>query len=400
MILLTLAVIEGLSFGGVMWLTKKGVFYKPERPHDRQEFSKAYQKYLAIRDENLGWPSPSSFGKDEYDKSGSRMIPSFPDETNPCVSLYGDSFTFGAEVTAEKTWSNVLSQLLGCRVSNFGVGGYGTDQAYLRFQLNAADSSSTVILGYLVENIARNVNQYRLLFYFLPEQYMYGLKPRFILDEKGELKLIKLPKFSEQEFLEMTENPGQSLPYEYFVPGGKFVNWAPRFPYTAAILGFMNHNRFRARLSGKPRYAEFYNPDHSSQALQVTVKILEAFQTEAKKRGKKSLVLIIPSGLEFRYYRKKGVWLYQTLVNELAKREVEFLDAGPMILDRLQGRDACDLFTNHCKGHFNEEGNRLLASILHSYLTPLDFQTTVIARRPTPALQKTYGAVLTADLFK
>ena len=369
MILFTCLVIEALSFATGMWLAKKGVFYKPERSRDYQKFVQAYQKYLSLRDENLGWPSPSTFGHGDYDKIGSRIIPSFPDETNSCVSLYGDSFTFGAEVSHEEAWGNVLSQNLGCRVSNFGVGGYGTDQAYLRFQLNTADSSPTVILGYMVENIARNVNQYRFLFYPLGGEYMYGLKPRFILGEQGKLRLIKLPKFSEREFLEMTEDPGKYLPYEYFVPGGKFVSRGPKFPYTLSLLSLANHSRLRAKLSGKPRYAEFYDPRHSSGAFQVTVGILEAFQEEAKKRGKKPLVLIIPYSAELRYYRKKGVWLYQGLVEELRRRGVEFLDAGPPIMEYLGPRDECELFFNACRGHLNKEGNQVLARVVHSYLT-------------------------------
>ena len=31
-------------------------------------------------------------------------------------------------------WVEQLSRKLGCRVANYGVSGYGTDQAYVRFQ--------------------------------------------------------------------------------------------------------------------------------------------------------------------------------------------------------------------------------------------------------------------------
>jgi len=65
--------------------------------------------------------------------------------------LYGDSFTEGSGVDPEHAWSNVLSQLLHCRVANFGVSGYGTDQAYMRFLNNQRDPARVVVLGFLSE---------------------------------------------------------------------------------------------------------------------------------------------------------------------------------------------------------------------------------------------------------
>jgi hypothetical protein len=94
------------------------------------------------------------------DKIGSRYVPEFPDpdKYQACVSLYGDSFTWGDEVDDVHAWGNVLSKLLHCRVSNFGVGGYGTDQAYMRFHYNKNDKPKLVILGFYTENIQRNVS--------------------------------------------------------------------------------------------------------------------------------------------------------------------------------------------------------------------------------------------------
>ena len=84
----------------------------------------------------------------DVDETGSRIIPAYPDPNRfpACVSLYGDSVTWAAEVDNEHAWSNVLSLLLGCRVANYGGGGYGADQAYLRFKLNSRDKSKVVII--------------------------------------------------------------------------------------------------------------------------------------------------------------------------------------------------------------------------------------------------------------
>jgi hypothetical protein len=45
-------------------------------------------------------------------------------------------------------------------VSDYGVSGYGADQAYLRFR-RVPDEAPVVILGIFGEGVIRNVNQYR-----------------------------------------------------------------------------------------------------------------------------------------------------------------------------------------------------------------------------------------------
>ena len=52
-----------------------------------------------------------------------------------CGSAFGDSMTHGDEVTDDEAWLHRLSERLGCNVQNFGVGGYGLDQAALRYEL-------------------------------------------------------------------------------------------------------------------------------------------------------------------------------------------------------------------------------------------------------------------------
>lgn len=155
MFLIIVFFVEGSSYIIVeRYLVKKGIIYKPP-------LNDNYKNYYLNRDPLLGWPYLDSIVKQERDSSGSRIIPSYPDPSDQaCVSLYGDSFTWGHQVVNEFAWSNILSKLLNCRVSNFGVNGYGTDQAYLRFKHNDVDKAKIVILGYLSENIVRNVTQF------------------------------------------------------------------------------------------------------------------------------------------------------------------------------------------------------------------------------------------------
>ena len=118
---------ELMGFAAGKFLAHSHLLYDPPRAEN-------YATYLRDRDPVVGWPSRSSIGSGEIDRSGSRIVPRFPDPAIPsCAALFGDSFTWGSETAPEHAYGNVLSGLMGCRVANYGVPGYGTDQAYLRY---------------------------------------------------------------------------------------------------------------------------------------------------------------------------------------------------------------------------------------------------------------------------
>jgi hypothetical protein len=145
--------------------------------------------YLANRDPVLGWPTMSQLASSMHDESGARPNPSIPYPAEPCVAAFGDSFIYSTEATDEQAWSNRLSELLDCRVANFGVGGYGTDQAYLRMQKLGFGPARVVFIGFFPSNIARNVNRARGWL-----RATGGLlpKPRFLATEEG-VALARLP---------------------------------------------------------------------------------------------------------------------------------------------------------------------------------------------------------------
>lgn len=362
-----LLLLELCSYTASVFLLKRGIFYTPLKISPDE-----YSKYLDKRDELLGWPSPGDFKTSyeyPYDKSGSRFTPAYPDPDKypSCLSLYGDSFTYGGGRRHEEVWGNFLSQLLKCRVANYGVGGYGTDQAYLRFRKNIDDKSQIVILGISPENILRNVNQYRMLLY-RHELQKFALKPRFIINSDGELELIPLPKIGYEEFLQTVNFPESNLKYEYFLPGGKSGILKLKFPCTLSLVKALLRNfHIKAEIRGIPWYKEFYEMGHPSNGLMVTFSIINEFYIDAKRLHKRPVILIIPTGLDLVYYNKSKKWTYENLVSLLKKNKIEFIDAGPKIIEYLKNRNPCELFYI-CKAHYNPEGERLLAEIVFAYL--------------------------------
>ena len=355
LLLFTALSCELLSWGGGRYLASRGLFYRACPPGP-------LGAYLARRDPVLGWVAAA----DETDGTGSRLVPAFPDPSvETCVSIYGDSFAWSEEVGPEDAWGNVLAQSAGCRVANYGVPSYGSDQAYLRYARNETDRAPVVILTHLSENILRNVNRLRSL---LSPTRLCSFKPRFVIGAAGDLVLVPLvtPR-SDQELEERLARP-ESLENEYFAPGGPARVTPLTFPYTASIVRVLSNYRVRAALAGETAHAAFYGPDHPSGGLAVTAAIARAFQREATARGAAPVVIVIPLAADFASRKKTGRWDYAPLLEELDCAGIPRLDAGERFLAALGGSEPCTLYTRCSGGHFNKEANRMLGEFVHAFL--------------------------------
>ena len=324
--------------------------------------TETYEGYMARHNRRLGWNSL----RENVDAEGSRPIPAFydPKRTTSCVSLYGDSFIEGFGVADELAWSNVLSGLLNCRVANYGVSGYGTDQAYLRFLDNHKDQAHVVILGFLSENLMRNVNQLRNL---ISSSTACSLKPRFVVNDQGQLTLVPIPPLTKKEYDDLKRTPELILTHEFFLPGGLSGYQKMAFPYTWGLIKLFPI-LYKNLVLHRPTYYDFYQPGHPSQAVEVTVGIMEEFSRDARKRGKQPLVLIIPTHFDVAHYRKVGKWVYQPLIDILVKKRLAFIDVGPKFVQYVGNANVETLYSPKTQNHLNERGNWLLAQTVYDYL--------------------------------
>lgn len=333
-----------------------------------------YEEYLEIRDDVLGWPATNGNKKHGLDEIGARISPAFPDvQSKSCIAVFGDSFTFGDEVEADAAWANVLAQKVNCRINNFGINGYGSDQAFLRYTNFQHDTSKIVILSHLSENIIRNVNQYRDLLFWGGG---YAFKPRFILDQKDQLSHVNIPTISSDDYKSFLQNPNKFLPHEYFRLKGDVGIVKFKFPYSFNLVRAFSHiriqNKFLKMKTGfyKPTYADFYQPDHPSKGLHVTKEILKQFTILAKQRGQTPVLTIIPTSSDLDYFRNTDQWTFQPLLDQLQQEGLAVLNIGEKLMEKHSDKDVCDLFVN-CSGHYNEPGNRILADIFQEHLLDL-----------------------------
>ncbi|MGI9292112.1 MAG: hypothetical protein ACR2QG_12660 [Gammaproteobacteria bacterium] len=373
LLVMNLAFLEVISFSIGNWFIPNRVIFNPSFSDEAiDKLLRSYEKYLEIRDPITGWPLKDRIGDPEkrlqerYDEIGSRYIPAFKDPSihKACVSLFGDSFTYSSEVDDEYAWSNVLSEKLNCRVNNFGAGGFGSDQAYLRFE-SYPSRPPVVFLNHLSENIIRNSTQFRaMVLGYDRSKKNYSFKPKFIIDDTGELQYIRLPQIKVEDYIDALYNPGEYLPYDFFLPGGESGINRLEFPYTWTLIKTLNHYHVKAKLLGLSWYTPFYETDHPADGLRVTAGIMLRFKELALERGQQPVLTVIPTGQDLEHYNEHGVWPYQNLLDLLQENNADVVNFGEGLMQRVGDGDPCDLFDS-CKNHFNEQGYEYLAEIAY-----------------------------------
>ena len=366
-LVLSLALIEilGWTLGQLVVIPRANfVFYRPPQPGAITAAD--FARYLATRDPDVGWPSPSKFGSAPFDASGARSNPSYPEPGTEYVSSYGDSFTFGDEVSDDAAWSHVLSRRLGARVANFGVGGYGTDQAFLRFKKNTHDHAHLTILGIYPDDLKRNVNQQRYFLSPAPATYL-GLKPRFVLD--GDvLKLEPLPTMTHASYLDSFEHPARYFAFEHFLPGTPEGPLMWSFPFSLSIARAALSPQVVNWMRGKPGWSDFASDGHASHALAITAAIARAFQALAAERGKRVVVVLFPSESSFESYRRGDELPTAALAALLATTGSDVLDLTAGFDDYLGRRQYGDLLHPPPDSHYTPEGNRVVADLVYEFM--------------------------------
>jgi hypothetical protein len=227
----------------------------------------------------------------------------------PRIAIVGDSYTFGLEVPFESTWGNKLEKQLPGRaqVLNFGVDGYGVDQAYLRYHRDVRPwHPDVVIFGFINHDLYRTMVVYPFISF--PEWGFPFSKPRFTV-EGGQLNLVATS----------TENPESlfapesvaELPFVEYDPGYEKREWEDRWYYRSYLV--------RLILGWFPRWPD-PSPYASHDAIAANnVEILHQFVREAIADGSIPYIVYFPGrgdlfgeewkekDLVFRALRHKGL---------------------------------------------------------------------------------------------
>ena len=320
--------------------------------------------------EVLGWaPRPgsrSANGMYSYNSQGIRSpLSSYSDrpaEGILRIALFGDSFTHGDDVPYEHSFGAVLEQMLNeagipAEVLNFGVGGYGIDQAMLRFkQQGAAFAPHLVVLGFQPENLKRNLNLLRPL--YDPRSGLPFSKPRFILSGQN-LSLINVPVLPPEKLVDTLRDfdDWELRPHEYFYDPVDFqTSWWQHSKLFATVV----------ELKADPRNHWLLKRiifQEGSEEQQVGWGVIQAFEQEVAAAGSRFMIVHLPSHPEMELHAGLGRWTYQTFLDALdSLYDVVHPEAA---LIRAAGDGG---FGEIYAGHFNEKGNRIIAEAIFAHL--------------------------------
>lgn len=323
----------------------------------------------ALFDAELGWTwRPSSkdeVGLAEINALGARGPREYGPEPAPGmrrIATFGDSFTFGDEVPVEASFQWLIEhRAKDLEVVNFGVSGYGTDQALLRFRALGRMQAEVVCLGLLLENIGRNVNRYRPL--WNARTGICLTKPRFVLDSAGALELVPQPFATRLELATAIEEGSlleRIAEHEYWlgrpsVPTGKLSS------LVRVACGFLAYReRAPARLWR----------DEAGEPFLVTLAILETFQREARASGARfAPILVFPAKEDLREHGIPGRPYWTGLLAELERRGIEHVDLVTPLLERARADgEQPPAHSLYYGGHLSKVGNAVVAETLLAWL--------------------------------
>ena len=262
---------------------------------------------LLMLDAELGWVYARGRSVDIYSINAQgvrarRTYSARPPAGVLRVAAFGDSFVHGLEVNDEAAWSAQVEQMdPRVEVLNYGVGGYGTDQALLAYRrLGQQLDPSVVVLGFPEVDLLRNLSRYRV---FHDWRDLPLFKPRFVLGEHGELRLVPSPFPGEPGARRVLAEPRLAL--EAGVGDGLFepLVWRnPLYDHSqfVRLASTIASRAWRSRLR-PDRYYVGGEMNRRTEAFPLLVAIVRAFAREVENAGDTFIFIIFPN-------RDEDIW--------------------------------------------------------------------------------------------
>lgn len=351
------------SFAGVPLLPLD--LLGPAKAARGTDFSRTYLAF----DHELGWvvgpDRHSANGLYRSTPHGARLDPARPASAPPEPSWalsFGDSFTHGDDVPGDATWQHFLADQLGRSVVNFGVPGYGVDQALLRFgRLRGEWPSRVVLIGFMADNIARHLNHYRP--FMAPHEQVFFAKPRFVLRE---------------DQLELRPQPFASLETYWSASAEATLREAGREDrffrpdrYEGHLLDAIRTVRVvRSVLSLRHAGGEEWRALYADpEAVELTARVLLRFADDVKRDNRVPVVLFFPDRSVWRDARAGRPALAKALLERLRQAGLVVLDLTGPLEQRLAGDPQPE---RHFLPHYSRELNEAVARFLATRLPGLE----------------------------
>jgi hypothetical protein len=284
------------------------------------------------------------------------------------VAAFGDSFVYANEVPNSDAWSTVAeADFPGLEILNYGVGGYGTDQAFLLFLREGQRfAPSVVLIGFATIDMARTVNVYRR---FTSTSELALVKPRFRLDSDGKLVLIPNPLPEREDWNELLDEPRRAVAL------GQNDAWFDPLIYRNVLYDKSSTVRLATAVMTH-FWRQYLWPDRlyeggqfrtASSAFRLQLAILRAFADSVRARGAKPALLLFPDKQSV--MGRAEAPIYQPLKDSLVADGELVLDLVDAFRESSPETDPEVWFAPG--GHYSREGNDLVAKWLGPQLVTL-----------------------------
>jgi hypothetical protein len=278
------------------------------------------------------------------------------------IALLGDSFTHGSDVQFEESWGHLLEQNLRDRglnveVLNFGVGGYGMDQIYLRWQKDAVRYQPDIVLyGFIPYNVGRNLTIYRAFCH--TETSLPFFKPRFMLSgPEDQLKLVNSPTVAPEEIVPTLQTFEDSplAEYDYYF---HVEDYRDRLWFKSRLIGLAATSL--DNLSPEVNTCDDLKETPASYSLdgepsRLALAIVRDFEIDVTAHDAKFFLLHMPTNPSLEKGKRGESVVYQELLTEFDNR-YDVIDPSPAFLQerisRMIGKGL----------HFTPRGNEIFAT--------------------------------------
>lgn len=314
----------------------------------------------------------------------------FPEKKSgkPRILMYGDSYTAGDNVSNCDRYSDLLAELTGAEVFNFGVSGSGTDQHLLiHRKFGQQIDADLIVICVQVDSFNRIKAQSRPSIDRVTGRKVVVPKPYFTLAQSG-LELNHVPVPRERPFADDSSNSKNSdelleWAHDWYekVPGLKEIRNSSMFKDVGSRL----ITEFK-KLRGHHPYPDIVSDDTPGWCLMEA--ILMQFIAEAKPLP----VVIFPIPTQD-FYVVGMEPIYQPLFEKLEKK-VDGLHVGDVSTPLVELPFATrEKLTYEVGGHFTPLANRLVAETMHQFLEDRELiPESQKVSRPDPPKSTATGA--------
>ncbi|MGH7664471.1 MAG: hypothetical protein ACRENI_09295 [Gemmatimonadaceae bacterium] len=378
--LLALAAVEASSAIGIALVESVGGIDVPRTTEIYRDQSDRIRHYLRrpaerrdVLDPVLGWRYRAGHRseRDELNSQGLRSRREYAAVPAPGtlrVAAFGDSFVYCNEVANTDAWPSLIEEMhTGVEMLNYGVGGYGTDQAYLRYQAEGrALSPHIVLIGFAPVDLPRVVNVYRR---FLHHEEYALVKPRFDFAPDGSLELLPNPYTTVAHYERVLAQPQAVLAL------GLHDQWYERAMYENPLYDWSATVRLLTVFWSKAANRYFSHDrlirdgvfDSSSTAFRIQAAIVQRFAREVRDAGATPIVLMLPDASSIERASHGEPLVYEPLTAHLRAGGIEVIDVINAFTTEEAFPGAAPWFASG--GHYSPEGNRVVSAWLGGILT-------------------------------